>query len=297
MTVETGRLHRMEMVRTSDRLRRMSCLLAAFALSCPALAHAAGPLATVGVGFEFASGTYGTGHRTESVYVPLTAAYYPTDRLAFSLEIPFLYQSNSQVNTGLFTGAGSTAMHGMSMMGPGTLGSTSSSSSTAGSGGSAESGLGDMIAKAGYVLVPEGDYKPKIRPYLQVKFPTGDQNKALGTGTFSESIFVELSKQLGNWYSFAETGYTFQGSSSRIALKNYLSYDAGIGYGIADSFLPMVIVKGSGAPVAGSGDLLEVRLKLKYLATQSTGIEGYLAKGITTNSPDYGSGLAVFHDF
>ncbi|HJV67160.1 MAG TPA: transporter [Geomonas sp.] len=288
------------MVKISDIRKGLCGLAAALALTFPALAHAESPLATVGLGFEFASGSYGTGNRTDSVYAPLTVAFYPVERVGFSLEIPFLYQSSSAVNTGLFTGAGSATMHGMrqlSMMGSGMTTGTTSPSSTAGSGGSAESGLGDIIAKGGYVLVPEGEYKPKIRPYLQVKFPTGDQNKALGTGTFSESLFVEISKELGNWYTFAESGYTWQGSSSRIALENYLSYQAGLGYGISDSFLPMVMVKGSSAPVAGSSPLLEVRLKLKYQVTPHIGLEAYAAKGITTNSPDYGSGLAVFRDF
>ena len=31
--------------------------------------------------------------------------------------------------------------------------------------------------------------------------------------------------------------------------------------------------------------------------TKHTGIDGYLAKGITTASPDYGTGVAVFYEF
>jgi hypothetical protein len=35
------------------------------------------------------------------------------------------------------------------------------------------------------------------------------------------------------------------------------------------------------------------------VSTASTreGAEGYLAKGLTTNSPDYGTGLSVFYSF
>lgn len=42
---------------------------------------------------------------------------------------------------------------------------------------------------------------------------------------------------------------------------------------------------------------MEMRIKMKYLATLQTGIEGYVAKGVTRSSPDYGCGLAIFYDF
>lgn len=281
-------------------LTTICAALLAASLLLSGTAHADGPTVTTALGFEFASGKYGTATRTDSIYAPLTLAVLPTERLGFSLEIPFLYQSSSAVNSGLFTGSGGTmhmARQLSSMSGSGMTGGSPVSSSTAANQSQPESGLGDIIARASYVLVPEGDLKPRIRPYFQIKFPTADAGKSLGTGTFAEGPVVEISKRLGDWYSFAEAGYIFQGSSSRLALKNYFSYDAGFGYAIADKYMPMLMVKGSTAPVAGSTDLLEVRLKLKYMAAAHTGLEGYAAKGMTTNSPDYGCGLAVFHDF
>lgn len=38
-------------------------------------------------------------------------------------------------------------------------------------------------------------------------------------------------------------------------------------------------------------------MKVKYQITKHTGIDGYLAKGITTASPDYGMGVAVSYEF
>lgn len=263
----------------------------------PARAHAEGLTYSLGLGFEVATGKYGTGTRTDSIYAPVTAAI-SSERFGFSLEIPYVYQSSSAANTRLFAGSG---MHVMQMTPPSTSGGTISGSSTSSSTTSntnrAQSGLGDIIAKAAYVLVPEGETMPRVRPYLQVKFPTGDQQSALGTGTFAEGGFLELSKQMGTWYSFAEAGYVVQQRSSVLDLKNYLSYDAGIGPVLGEKLLPMVILKGSTAPIAGSSDLLEVRLKLKYQFATQAGIEGYLSKGLTTNSPDYGGGLAAYYDF
>ena len=289
--------------------KNLCWLLLASLLMLPDPTHAEGPSFSAGLGFEVASGTYGTGTRTDSVYLPFTVAVYPTERLGFSIEIPYVYQSSSAVNTTVFAGPGGQ-MAGMQKQAAAMTGSPMGGSTGGGGGGpgsmsSADAaisdrshgGLGDIAAKGSYVVVPEGDRMPRIRPYVFVKFPTADRTKALGTGEFDEGFFVELSKQLGNWYSFAEAGYTFQGNSALLALKDYLSYNAGAGRVLGDRFLPMLIIKGASAPIEGASDLLEMRLKLKYLATERTGIEGYLAKGITRSSPDFGSGLAIFYEF
>jgi len=284
-------------------------VLFASLLLLPDPTHAEGPGFSVGLGFEVASGAYGTGTRTDSIYFPFTLVVYPTERLGFSIEIPYVYQSSSAVNTTVFAGPGgqmagmpkqAAAMNGSPMgggRGGGGGGSGSMSSANAAISDQSHGGLGDITARGGYVVVPEGDHMPRVRPYVFVKFPTADRNKALGTGEFDEGFFVEFSKQLGNWYSFAEAGYTFQGNSALLALKDYLSYNAGAGRVLGDRFLPMLIIKGASAPIEGASDLLEMRLKLKYLATERTGIEGYLAKGITRSSPDFGSGLAIFYEF
>lgn len=282
-------------------------------------AQAEGPTLSLGVGFEVSSGRYGTGTTADSIYLPVTLAFYPTQRLGFSVEIPYVYQSSSAVNTTVFTASG-PRMAGMRKQAPAMTGSPGSGTAGAGAPGtpgsspmtgspgsmstattttSSESheGLGDITAKAGYVLLPEGDLVPRVRPYLFVKFPTADRGNALGTGEFDGGLAVELSKFTGNWYLFAEAGYTFQGKSPLIPLRDYLSYSAGTGYVIGEKLLPMLVLKGSEAPVAGASELLEMRIKLKYLATSRTGIEGYVAKGATRSTPDYGSGLAIYYDF
>jgi len=277
------------------------CLLAlATTLALPGFVKAEEYPYSVGLGFEFSSGKYGTNTRTDSVYAPLTITASPIDRLGLSLEIPFVYQSNGNVLSGIATG-GMQSSRTMKQLAAGVGGMTGSgsgmASTTATGTNQSESGLGDITLKVGYILLPEKDYLPQIRPMAFVKFPTADKNKALGTGEFDEGISVEVSKWFGDWNPFAEAGYTVQGKSAQLALKNYLAYDAGVGYQVADNFRPILLVKGSTAPADGASSLLEVRLKLKYLVTNRTGIEGYLAKGVTRNSPDYGTGLSVFYIF
>ena len=261
----------------------------------PAWVYADGTTYSVGLGFEFASGEYGTGIRTDSIYMPFTASVYPTARLDFSLEVPFVYQSTSAVVAGQFMGMqgtqGSTAV--VMAQSRGGMGTNAS----AGQVNNSQSGLGDMKLKGGYVLYTEEKYVPAIRPNFYVKIPTADKNKFLGTGAFDGGFAVELTKWFGKWFADGEMGYVIQGKSSVLAVKNYLNYYAGPGYQFTERLRTMVLLKGSTPTVEGAKSQLEARLRAKYMFTKHTGFDGYLAKGITTSSPDYGMGLAVTYEF
>jgi len=274
------------------------CLALATTLLLPRAVQAEEYTYSVGQGFEFSSGKYGANTRTDSIYAPLTIIAGPTSRLGLLLEIPFIYQSNGNVVSSIARGGMQTnrttmlsavGMGGMSASG----GGMSSSSRT----NQSESGLGDITLKVGYILITEKDLMPQIRPMAFVKFPTADRNKSLGTGEFDEGVAMQISKWLESWNPFAEVGYTVQGKSAQLVLRNYLAYNAGVGYQVAENFRPILLIKGATSPADGASSLLEVRLKLKYQATNHTGIDGYVAKGITTNSPDYSTGLSIYYDF
>lgn len=262
----------------------------------PARAHADEPAYSVGLGFEFATGKYGTGIKTDSVYMPFTLAAMPAERLDFTLEIPFIYQSTSAVVAGQYMGmqgqSGGTRPGTAMMTGSGPMTSVS-----AGGADSSQNGLGDVKLKAGYVLYTEEQYVPAIRPNFYVKIPTADKNRFLGTGAFDEGVAVELTKWFGRWFADGEMGYAFQGKSSVLAVKDYLYYYAGGGYQLTGSLRQMLFLKGSTPAVEGGAALLEARLKVKYQMTKHAGIDGHLAKGIEKASPDYGMGVAVFYEF
>ncbi len=271
-------------------------LIVAVMVITPGVSSADETRYSLGLGLEFVSGTYGTGTRTNAVYIPFTAAVYPNERLDLSVEIPFVYQSNSNV---VFSQGG--GMHGSQSAGNGSTSTTSGTGMMGGSsgmgGGMGQGGIGDITVKTGYVLVTERESVPQVRPNVFLKIPTADKNKALGTGEFDGGAAVEVLKWLDNWFAYAEAGYAIQGKTSIVSLKNYLYYTLGAGYQVTDALRPMFILKGSTATVAGGEPLLEAHLKLKYQATKHTGLEGYVAKGITTSSPDYGTGLYVYYNF
>ncbi len=287
-------------------MRRLYKTLLAVAvfLSLPAWAQADGSKYDLGLGFQFTSGKYGTGIATDAVFLPFMVEAFPTERLDFTLEIPLIYQSSSAVVAGQFRGTHQAAGMGSagsmgsatpvmaSMFGPGPRTAASPFNVN-----DSQFGIGDLKLGAGYVIYTEEKYVPAIRPNFFVKIPTADKNKFLGTGAFDGGLGVELTKWFGRWITDGDIGYVFQGNSSVVSVKDYLYYDIGAGYQVSEHFRPIFMLKGSTPTVEGASALLEARLRAKYQFTQHLGIDGYISKGITTASPDYGTGLALFYYF
>lgn len=261
--------------------------------------------ASISVGGEFSSGSYNTGSTTRSFYLPVIASWYPTERLDTSVELPFLYQSSSQVTTTIYqtptalTSSQSVARQG----GPGGSGGitgTGGIAGTSGTGGansSSVSGLGDIILRAGYILSFEKDSLPQVRTSLLVKTPTASTSDGLGTGEFDFGGGLDLSKWLGDLHLAGEATYTYQGKVDGFGLKNYLSYSGTVGYQMTHSILPMLIIKGATAPSDYSGNLLEVRGRVFLTLSPSTAIDFFVSRGISNSSPDYAGGGAVIYSF
>ncbi len=286
----------------SSRLRQILLAVVAAVVLLPAWVSAEGIKYDVGLGFQFATGQYGTGITTDAVFLPFMVEVFPTERLDFSLEIPLIYQSSSSVVAGEFAGMrrGATGMGTMgattsvmaAMTGPGPRTNASPFNIN-----DSQFGIGDLKLGAGYVLYTEEKYVPAIRPNFFVKIPTADKNKFLGTGAFDGGLGVELTKWFGKWITDGDIGYVFQGNSSVVTVKDYMYYDIGAGYQVSPNLRPIFLLKGSTPTVDGASALLEARLRVKYQISQHIGIDGYVSKGITTASPDYGAGVALFYYF
>jgi hypothetical protein len=238
---------------------------------------------SVGLGMNFATGDYGTDSTTDSLRVPLTIAYFPTERLDFQLVIPYLYQNNS--NTIL---AGGTRVpferHG---------GMRQTSFETSNS----QSGLGDISLTAGYLLLTRSETLPSIRALLYLKFPTGDQDQGLGTGEFDIGAGIGAAKWFDRWYTFAEGRSIFQGSSSEFGLKDYATLEGKLGYRMTERFLPTISLWWSTPPADDASELMEARLNGIYWIADDIFLEGYLGKGLSDETADFGAGLAVSYRF
>ncbi len=71
------------------------------------------------------------------------------------------------------------------------------------------SGIGDLALNYRYQLREESAGGPAISPRLSVILPTGREADGLGSGTAGLQINVPASKQFGELYVHANTGYTW----------------------------------------------------------------------------------------
>jgi hypothetical protein len=265
------------------------------------------PVASISLGAEFSIGSYNSASTTRSLYMPLIASWFPTERLDVSVELPFIYQNNSHVTTSLYHN--SAAIYNPKTVarrgGPGGIMSTGNATSTGsgamsyGSSGSssAVSGLGDIILRAGYIPFLEKDAMPQVRTSLFVKTPTASVSEGLGTGEFDFGGGFDLSKWFGDLHLAGEVIYNYQGRVSGFGLNNYLSYTSAVGYQLTKHIQPMLVLKGATAPSNYSDDLLEARARVIWSLTDKTSLDMYGSRGISDSSPDYGGGISVIYSF
>lgn len=259
---------------------------------------------SVSLGFEYASGTYGTGSTTRSAYMPLIVTWFPTDRIDVGVEIPFVYQNNSNVTTDLYRNSQTVAAaKTVARGGPGGSGGsnmqqqTASGSVSSGSSDSAVSGIGDVILSFGVIALYEDRWLPQLRPSLFVKLPTASSSDGLGTGEFDAGVGVEGSKWFGDTYLLGEIIYNYQGKAEGFGLKDYVSYTLGAGYQLTATIKPMLMLKGATAPSTYSDNLLELQERAVWALSGTTSLDLYVSQGISDSSPDYGGGIAVIYAF
>ncbi len=284
-------------MKNSKRFKRMAVIKFLFvaALVVPVCALGAESKFSVGLGFDYATGDYGTDETTDSYSIPLIVDYYPTDRLDLEVQIPYLYQSSSSTVTmgGMrFPVDGGSAAAGAAGGGGGMPGNRRSVDVT-----DSQSGLGDITLTAGYSLIEEGERNPLVRPILYAKLPTADEEKGLGTGEFDFGGGLGLAKWFGNWSTYLEGMYVLPGSSAEFDPDNYWTYQLSTSYQLTERLRPGIALSGATAAFDGAPDALEATLKLNYWTSDRVSFGGYLLKGLSNGSPDYGAGIFAFLSF
>jgi hypothetical protein len=268
------------------------------------------PSYMLGIGFDYETGDYGTGNDSEFISVPFYLDIYPTDRFDIELVVPYLYQRTDQDGgTTIFYRSpsgytGSTvrqsrrgqsrdmsASNDLADSSNGTIETVETAHSTS------ENGLGDISVTLGYALLEENLETPLVRPTFYLKFPTADEDKGLGSGEFDFGFGLSLGKWLDNWHLYTQGLYILQGNTSLYDSKDYLGYEVSIGRQIGASFFVSAMARGMTAPAAGGDDLLEGRLKGVWWIAPDISVEGYAGTGLSEQSAEFTSSIAVFFSF
>lgn len=231
---------------------------------------------SLGTGFNYTSGTYGTSTTTQTTSIPLIGRY-DTGPWTLKLTVPYVYISgDANVVPGL-----------------GRVGNTNPRNR----GTSSAQGLGDVVAAATYALYDDRQSGLGVDLTGKIKFGTGDRDKGLGTGENDYTAQVDVFKTMGQTTIFGGIGYTVQGSSLYTPLNNVMNLTAGVGYQIDAQKSAGVAYDAREKAATTGAARSELTLYYSQKLDRQWKAQAYVLKGFTDGSPDWGGGASITRAF
>lgn len=248
--------------------------LALIAFAAPACAEMTGSLS---LGFDYSTGKYGDTTSTDILYVPVTGKLQ-LDYLYLKLTVPYVS----------ITGTGDVIL-GMGKLGRRTTSTTTSKTTT-------QSGLGDIIASAGY-MVYESDVAT-IDLVGNVKFGTGDASKNLGTGENDYSIQFDGYYTTADYNTlFATAGYRLVGAPAGTTVYDIAYGTLGFSLSIGESSSTGLMLDAAEASSDLSPGTSEISAFVSTKFSQDITIQARLMKGLSDSSPDSAGGITISRIF
>jgi len=221
---------------------------------------------------EYTEGKYGTRHTTEILNVPFVLDWFVTDRFDLSLTLPYLREHGRDIVATIGGGAVRTPL--------GRQASTARART--------EEGLGDVLLEAGYVLLEAKDLRPEVRGFAEIKFPTADSRRGLGTGAFDETIGLGLEKKFSKWTTSLEVRYVFVGSPHGTSLDNSVGWSAELAYDATSWLRLSSMLEGATAVARHEPGLLDLRVVAEVKVSHHVKLKAGALKGLSNGSPDFG---------
>lgn len=221
---------------------------------------------------EYTEGKYGTRHTTDILYVPVVLDWSVTDRFDLSLTLPYLREHGRSI---------------FATIGGGAIRTPSGRQSTTDRARTAE-GLGDVLLEGNYVLLEEKDVSPEVRAFAEIKFPTADSSKGLGTGAFDEAIGLGLAKKFAKWMTSVEVRYVFVGSPHGTSLDNSVGWSAEVAYDATPWLRLGSMLEGATAVARHQPDPLDLRIVAEMKVSDRMKLKAGAIKGLSNGSPTFG---------
>lgn len=223
---------------------------------------------------QYVQGSFGTGHTTRILYTPFSTQWSPTDELDLRLTVPFVWERGRTIFASVGGDIAGAQRVDVQRRKP------RATSVIVG-------GIGDLLLEVAYALTVDHDSVPEVAPFVQVKFPTADSARGLGTGEFDETIGVALTKRVGRWTGIVDVDYTLVGSPPQRRLDNIVGWSVGAAYEPTRSFKLAVFVDGATA-AARETNPVEARLETEYKVSKTASIVGGASVGLTRSAADFG---------
>jgi hypothetical protein len=269
-TVASVRTAADELIKRSNTFMRL-VLFSLLALSGAATAD----MYTLSVGAEYISGDFGGDTTVTEWYLPVTGKYI-TNQHVFRITVPYS-RLDAPAGTTITGGTGGQPT------GTGTAESTTAQ------------GLGDIVASMTVMDVLDTEFTSGVSLDLtgKIKFATADEAAGLGTGENDYSVNASLLKFGSTLSPYAVLGYTFRGDPPGTDLMNVWSVLAGGTYHVTPvlgASLDYYYCEPSSLYSSGQK---EVTALLNYRISRNYGLQGYVLRGLSDGSPDWGMGVIV----
>jgi hypothetical protein len=244
-----------------------------------ALAADAGEF-SLGVGFNYSSGEYGTSTTTEILSIPIVARY-DHGPWVFKLTIPYLSISGG---TSVVPGIGRVSSSNPKRRGDGASEATAT-------------GLGDIVASATYTAFYNSATTFGVDVTGRVKLGTADRDQGLGTGETDYGMQVDVYKTYGGVTYFGGIGYTEPGSSAFIQLNSVLNATAGASYKLDERNSAGLSVDTRERASPSGSPQRELTAFWTQKIDRTWKAQAYVLKGFADGSPDWGIGVSVARAF
>jgi hypothetical protein len=248
------------------------------------------------IGFERVEGEFGSDESRTLDRLYLQAEFGGAGS-RFLILLPYLWIDR--------TGNVSLTAGGPIVLGAGGPGRPAWQESRAGEG---ESGVGDLYLRADTFLSRAGPgRRPALALILDLKWPTADERKGLGTGERDWGAGIDYVQPLGKVVQIlGSASYRFMGSPEGVAFDDRLRLSAGVAFVsartawrlVGESLPPVLdqvpLFDAAGMP-AGLRDVEDYRTARGEVAIRSGGggsTRLFVLAGLNDSSPDLGFGLA-----
>lgn len=228
---------------------------------------------SLSVGFDFTTGKYGGATNTNILSIPVIGKI-SFDDYFFKLTIPYIRVSSAG---GVVT----------QKLGP--FKSVSKTTTVT------QSGLGDIIASAGYTFY-EGD-QLALDLVGNVKFGTANPEQNLGSGQNDYSAQIDGYYGIDTMSLFATTGYKIVGAPAGVTVRNVAYGTAGVSQKLNDASSTGIALDTAQSSNESSPATRELSLFYSSKLNKTEKLSVYIMKGFSDSSPDSGLGLSVTGTF
>ena len=254
---------------------------------------------TVGLGADYATGTYGEPNKTIDWYVPVSLAY-KTGNWRAKLVVPYVsVEGNGEVlgsredrtvddRRGRNRGTGNSG-------GEDDDDDDAEDAATIAAGGSVttrHSGLGDTSFSLTYSAIADDASGWFVDLTLRTKFGTASEADGLGTGKHDYGVSLDLDKDIGRATLSLSLGYTVVGEPEGFDYRNVVSGSTGLSYRFTDAVSANTYVSYRQSVRAGAPAQLDVSPGLSFRLSSGHRVNTYVLFGLDDGSPDFGAGLA-----